>query len=175
MTWLEEIDWRRGVAWLGLAAGPMVALAAVALLWWMSTGPTALARVPDLTGLRADAADALAGQSGLATKPVRVVRGGQAGTVIGQSPEPGAFLRRGRQITVAVTLGARQVVVPQVVGMPVDQARGVIAQAGLSVSAVIYRQYPEAEPGRVVSTLPAAGARADQGSGVELDVPLPPH
>jgi serine/threonine-protein kinase len=85
------------------------------------------------------------------------------------------FIHRGEQITVAVTLGARQVAVPQVVGMPVDQARAVIARAGLTVSAVVYRDYPEAEPGRVVSTLPAAGARTDQGSGVEIDVPLPPH
>jgi hypothetical protein len=172
---VPDVDWRRGLDWLRIAVGPIVAVGAVALLWSMSSGHTALARVPDFTGVRAGVADAYAGEYGLHAKGVRVVHGGIAGTVVAQSPKPGSFLHRGEAVTVAITVGARQVVVPQVASMPVDQARGVLTRAGLAVGAVVYRDYPEREPGRVVATSPPPGTRVDQGTGVEVYVPLPPH
>jgi len=172
---VPDVDWRRGLAWLRVGAGLLVAAAAVALLWRMSNGPTALTRVPDLGGLRADVADAVAGDEGLHTKDVRLAHGGIAGTVFTQDPKPGAFLHRGAIVTVGVATGARQVVVPQVASMPLDQARDVLTRAGLSVGAVIYKSYPDQEQGRVVDTSPAAGSRVDQGTPVEVDIPLPPH
>ena len=172
---LPDVDWRRGLQWLRMGTGLFVAVAAVALLWRMSTGPTALARVPDLSALRADVADAIAGEEGFHTKDVRLVHGGVAGTVFSQDPKPGAFLDRGAVVTVGVATGARQVVVPQVASMPLDQARDVLARAGLTVGAVIYKSYPDAEPGRVVATSPEPGSRVDQATPVDLEVPLPPH
>jgi serine/threonine-protein kinase len=175
MDVLNRLDWRRGVEWLRLAVGPLLAVGAVVLLWAMSNTPTSLVRVPELAGLRADAANAAAGGLGFQTRDVRVVHGGVAGTVVGQDPKAGAYLARGATVTVAVTLGARQVVVPQVAGLPVDQARDALTGAGLSVGAVIYRDYPQGEPGRVVATSPAAGARVDEGTPVDMDAPLPPR
>jgi len=172
---LPHVDWRRGLEWLSSSAGLIVAAAAVAGIWFMSTGPSALVRVPDFSGMRADVAEAFAGGSGLHTKDVRVVHGGPAGTVVLQTPKTGTYLRRGSVVTLAITTGARQVVVPQVASMPLDQARDVLTKAGLGVGAVIFRDNPEREPGRVVTTTPKAGARVDQGTAVNLEVPLPPH
>jgi len=174
VRFVPDVDWRRGFGWLQATTGPLMAVGAVALLWTMSTKPDALARVPDVTGLAAPAANTVAAGDGLQTRSVRVVHGGVAGTVVGQDPKPGAVVRRGEAVTLMVTTGAPQVVVPQVVSMPVDQARGVIRRAGLAVGAVVYRAYPDREPGRVVVTSPPAGSRVDQGSPVDLDVPLPP-
>jgi serine/threonine-protein kinase len=106
---------------------------------------------------------------------VRVVHGGIAGTVVAQIPKPGAFMHRGETVTIEITVGARQIAVPQVASMPVDQARDVLTRAGFSVAAVVYRDYPDREPGRVVATSPPPGTQVDQGTGVELYVPLPPH
>jgi serine/threonine-protein kinase len=172
---LPDVDWRRGLAWMHMSAGLIVAAAAVAGLWVMSTGPAALVRVPDFTGLRAEVAAAVAGDHGLHSKEVRVVHGGPAGTVIVQNPKVGSFLKRGSTVTLAITTGARQVVVPQVASMPLDQARDVLTKAGLSVGAVVFRQYPDREPGRVISTKPAPGGRVDQGTAVDVVVPLPPR
>lgn len=158
---------------MGAATGPLIAAAAVALLWAMSIGPMALARVPDLRGLASPAAGALAAERGLRTRDIRVVHGGIAGTVVSQNPPAGALLRRGEAVTVAVTIGARQVVVPDLTGMPLEQARGVLRRRGLAVGAVVYSDHPGREPGRVVATSPEPGSRVDQGTRIRIDVPLP--
>jgi serine/threonine-protein kinase len=172
---LPDVEWRRGLDWLRMSAGLLVAAAAVVLVWRLSTAPAALTRTPDMTGMRADVAEASAAEAGLHTKDVRIVHGGAPGTVVLQTPKAGTFLARGSVITVAITTGAKQVGVPQVASMPVDQARDVLARAGLGIGAVIYRSYPDREPGRVVSQSPSAGSRVDEGTSVDLVVPLPPH
>jgi serine/threonine-protein kinase len=159
--------------WPRVPAGLVAAAATIALIWTMSNAPTALARVPELTGLRSNAADAFAGEFGLLTKNVRVMHGGVAGTVVDQTPKAGTFMQRGDVITVAVSAGARQVVVPDVTGMPLEQARVVLERADLEIGAVIYKAVPQREPGRVVETTPVARSRVDEGSGVDMTVPLP--
>jgi beta-lactam-binding protein with PASTA domain len=59
--------------------------------------------------------------------------------------------------------------------MPLDQARDVLRRRGLAVGAVVYRDYPGREPGRVVGTTPVPGTRVDQGTRIDMEVPLPPH
>jgi serine/threonine-protein kinase len=171
MNWLRSfnplrVDWRRVLDyWPRVPAGLVAAAATIALIWTMSNAPTALARVPELTGLRSNAADAFAGEFGLLTKNVRVMHGGVAGTVVDQTPKAGTFMQRGA--------GARQVVVPDVTGMPLEQARMVLERADLEIGAVIYKAVPQREPGRVVETTPVARSRVDEGSGVDMTVPLP--
>src|SRR5438093_1027142 len=92
---VHMVDWRRGLDWLRVWAGMIVAAGAVAGLWAMSTGPTALIRAPDFTGMRANVAEAVAAEDGLHTKDVRLVHGGVAGTVVGQEPKAGVFVNRG--------------------------------------------------------------------------------
>ena len=175
MNRLPHLDWDRAADWLWALIGPLLAVGAVALLWAMSSAPDALTRVPDLGGLRSNVAAALAGEQGLRTKDVRVVHGGIAGTVVDQTPKAGAFLRRGEVVTVGITVGAKQVAVPDVSSMPLDQAREVLSRRGLGIGAVVYRDYPGREPGRVIATTPVPGTRVDQGTRVEIEVPLPPH
>jgi serine/threonine-protein kinase len=95
-------------------------------------------------------------------------QGGVAGTVIEQDPAPGEALDRGATITIFVTQGARQVTVPDVKGMPVDQARQVLRQAKLEPGDVVYRNVAGREPDRVVSTNPAAGRSVDEATRVEI-------
>jgi serine/threonine-protein kinase len=101
------------------------------------------------------------------------MHGGVAGTVVDQTPKAGTFMQRGEVVTLAVSAGARQVVVPDVTGMPLEQARTVLERAHLQIGAVIYKAVPQREPGRVVETSPAPRSRVDESSGVDVTVPLP--
>jgi serine/threonine-protein kinase len=164
---------RLAAHWPRVPFGFVIALAGVALVWNMSTRPAALTRVPELTGLRADAAAALAATHGLRTKNVRVLHGGPTSAVVDQTPASGTFLERGGLITLDVASGAPQVVVPNVTGMPFDQARAAIERARLDLGAVIYKAIPRREPGRVVMTSPPPRSRVDEGTSVDVTMPLP--
>lgn len=148
--------------------GPVIAVGAVAVLWAMSTLPSALARVPDLRRGPSDAAAATAQRNGFTVVIVERDGGGIAGTVVGQDPSPGTYLRRGEAVTLEVSRGAPQVAVPDLAGMPVDQARDALEDAGLRLGDVRYRVFRGREPGRVVSSDPGAGADLDRGSSVEV-------
>jgi beta-lactam-binding protein with PASTA domain len=57
--------------------------------------------------------------------------------------------------------------------MPLEQARTVLERAHLQIGAVIYEAIPQREQGRVVETAPVPRSRVDEGSGVDVTVPLP--
>ncbi|MGH2760199.1 MAG: PASTA domain-containing protein, partial [Actinomycetota bacterium] len=107
-------------------AGPVLAAAAVAGLWGMSTGTDALGRVPDLAGLGLQAAQGRAQASGYATRVVLESGPGVAGTVLNHEPEAGSLAERGSPIVLRVSQGARRVRVPDVRGMPVAEALGLL-------------------------------------------------
>jgi beta-lactam-binding protein with PASTA domain len=144
----------------------------------ISKGP-APATVPDVRGLRqADAVAALA-RAGL-TAQVRhqfdeETAGGRA---IGTDPPAGTDATRGSSVILLVSTAS---VVPQVVGLPVDQARQVLAQAGLN--STVSRSgdgfgfgFLEGFPGgfsggvagQVISQSPAAGQLVRPGATIEL-------
>lgn len=160
-------------AWLGrVPAGPVVAVVAVLALWAMGTVPSAVGRVPHLVGLKADIATALAAEDGFRAETVFRNVGGVPGTVVGQHPSAGEFRARGSAVTVEVSRGARQVKVPDVKGMPVDEARRVLEEQRLRIGEAIYRVFPDREPGRVVETDPPAGRQVDEGTTVDLTAAL---
>ena len=85
-----------------------------------------------------------------------------------QHPPPSAILHHGGSIDLHVTRGAPQVAVPDVRGMPVDEAQRVLRQSQLSPGDVTYRTIPGGEPNRVIATDPAAGKNVDAGSTVDV-------
>ena len=151
-----------------MPAGPLIAIAAVVGLWLMSTAPDALGRVPDLQGLPVETARIQSDAAGYKPRILLQDGPGRAGTVLRQHPPPSAILHHGGSIDLHVTRGARQVAVPDVRGMPVDEAQRVIRQAQLSPGDVTYRTIPDSEPNRVIATDPAAGATVDAGSTVHM-------
>jgi serine/threonine-protein kinase len=161
--------WTRVFGW----AGPVLAAAAVTALWTMSTSADAVDRVPDLRGLRLDVAQTTASTSGYTTRVVLGSGPGVAGTVLDHEPTAGSLLARGSPIELHVTRGARQIRVPDVRGMPVSEARQLLAEAELTPGSVTYRPAPGKEPNRVIVSEPAAGASVDSGTSVDLTAATP--
>jgi serine/threonine-protein kinase len=159
----------RALRWVG----PVIAVAAVAGVWGMSTGTDALDRVPDLEGLGLQVAQAKAQSSGYPTRVVLAEGPGVAGTVLDHEPPAGSLAQRGSPIVLRVTQGARQVRVPDVRGMPVAEALRLLDEAELAPGNVTYRREPDKEPNRVVMSDPAPGAAVDAGTGVHLTATTP--
>ena len=77
-------------------------------------------------------------------------------------------------VAVLVTQGS-SVTVPNVVGKSQAEAAAALDGAGLKVGKVTQDPSAQAEPGGVVSQDPAAGAKADEGSAVDLVIAAVPQ
>ncbi|OIV36239.1 hypothetical protein BIV57_17245 [Mangrovactinospora gilvigrisea] len=86
-----------------------------------------------------------------------------AGQVAKQSPSDVA--PQGSKVTLYVSAGAKQVTVPDVTGMKVDEAKKVLKKAGFKASTGFHLFGGNT----VKSTSPAAGQQAPEGSTVNLD------
>lgn len=100
----------------------------------------------------------------------------QDGRVLIQSVPPDVVLKSGNEVSFIVgkleqePLGMRRVIVPDVLGMSVDQARGVIVRNGLAVGKIIYEYSDLLVPDTVISQNPSANAMVQFGQPVELTV-----
>lgn len=128
------------------------------------------ARVPDVNGMSADAADEL-----LSARKLRlVVRDRRTdprvppGAVIAQTPLPQSRIHLGGEVSVVVSTGAAHTEVPLLVGQTLDQAKQAIESAGLKLGPV--SETNEGEPGKVTAVVPPQGAVVDPGTTIALTV-----
>ncbi|MGN1147018.1 MAG: Stk1 family PASTA domain-containing Ser/Thr kinase, partial [Lachnospiraceae bacterium] len=133
--------------------------------------------VPDITGLSyEDAANKLAGKGFSVNKTESYSSTVERGNVISQSPNGGQKAPAGSVITVNVSLGQEdnKVRVPNLMGLPEDEAVAKLVEAGLAVStAEVYSS--EYEMGLVCYQSYSYGSYVDPGTTVELKVSLGPE
>ena len=133
----------------------------------VSNGPPGVA-MPDVVGLAAaDAVNALQARKLTATlqqKPSQEA----PGTVLAQSPKPGARAKPGTNVILQVAKGNAAVSVPNVVGQTQQQAVSALQQAGLKATTA---QVPSSQAnGTVVAQNPVPGQKVSQGSSVRVNV-----
>lgn len=133
----------------------------------VSNGPPK-AGVPSVVGLKLSVAIARLRAAHLDSRQKIVFARSAPGTVVKQTPAPGAEVKKGAPVLLAVSKGPQRVTVPTVVGRKRDDAVATVRKAGL-VAAVF--SVPATEPqGVVVAQHPAAGLKAPKGSRVRLNV-----
>ncbi len=149
------------------AAGAEVAIGATVNLV-VSAGPEPV-EVPDLTGKTADEARQILEDLGLTMTVAgeEDVAKAKASTVTRFSPQAGATTRKGS--TVEVWLATGNVKVPDVKGLPLEQATKTLESQGFVVESS-KREDPEHDPGTVVEQTPASQSVAAVGSSVQLVV-----
>lgn len=128
-------------------------------------------RVPDLTGLPPAAAAAQLEEAGLTEGEHAEVFGeSPAVVVVAQSPPAGSLAAPGSRVSFLINRHPRErhVVMPDVVGEPVDVAQGWLGRSGFRVDGVQPVPYPGIPTGTVVKQAPAAGGPASPGTGVVL-------
>jgi len=131
------------------------------------------ARVPDVVGMRAEAADEL-----LSARKLRlVVRERRAdpavavGSVIEQNPLAQSRVTSGGEVAVVLSTGPAQRTVPNIVGQALEAAQKLLEEAGLKPGALT--EGDTGEPNTVTAVSPAVGAVVEPGSAVALTVARP--
>ena len=135
---------------------------------FVSNGPTTV-RVPDVVGLSDDDARRRVRRADLRPEVERESSTKvPEGTVIRTDPGPDRLIERNSAVTLFVSSGPGQVVVPNVVGEDQESAVARLREEGLSP---IVRERSSSEPvDTVVDQSPAADQRVDEGSSVTIFV-----
>jgi len=116
--------------------------------------------VPDVRGRTPAEARLLAEERGLATQIERQYYNPTVpeGRVLSQVPEPGAVVRRGWELRLALSLGPQRVTIPEVVGESERAASIILQQRGLDSSSRAEVVLPQIAAGQVVGQDPPANA-----------------
>ena len=135
---------------------------------FVSNGPTTV-KVPDVVGLTETDARRRVRRADLRVAVERESSTKVAdGTVIRTDPGPGRLIERNSSVTLVVSSGPGEVVVPSVVGDDQEDAISRLREEGLSP---IVRERSSSEPvNTVVEQSPPAGQRVDEGSSVTIFV-----
>jgi beta-lactam-binding protein with PASTA domain len=135
----------------------------------VGTGPDSVS-VPDVSGVSATQAGQILEEAGLVLGEVVEEYSDTApeGSIISQDPVEGESVEPGEEVDVTVSLGVEQVEVPEVYGVPVDEAQAILDEAGIN-SEPVESTLPNDEPaGTALATEPGVGALVDPGSTLPL-------
>jgi beta-lactam-binding protein with PASTA domain len=136
---------------------------------FISSGPELVA-VPAVIGFSRDSAEAQISEAGLVPAVQEAESEEPEGEVISQDPSAGSELRLGSTVTITVSTGIEQVVVPDVVGIGAGDAERQLRADGL---VPVRREMEVAEPsedGQVIDQRPAAGVEVERGREVVIVV-----
>ncbi|MBW7885117.1 MAG: PASTA domain-containing protein [Caldilineaceae bacterium] len=155
------------------APGTNVAISSTVALV-ISSGPE-MVTVPEVVNQsEADATSALQ-EAGFAVTATQQHSSSVAqGNVISASPAPGTSVEKGSTVEIVVSAGPEMVTVPNVVNQTQAQAAAALQQAGLAATASQQSSTSVAQ-GNVISSSPAAGARVEKGSTVQIVVSSGPE
>ena len=135
-------------------------------------------RVPDVTGLSLEEAGKTLEKEGLKVElgDERFHSTIPKNHVIDQNPRPDSIVRKGRVVKLDISMGPRQVEVPNVIGDNIRTARIKIENANLTVDEQIEEVFSDVHPeGRVVGQNPLGGGLQDMGAEVSLVVSKGPR
>ena len=139
-----------------------------------STIPTVA--TPNFQGLTLSDAEATAEDYGLVVRVNQVETAQfEPDTVIGQDPAPGEAVDAGSTIELSVAAPIPTNPVPDVVGLPLDEAIGEIEDAGFRVGDISEQYSSDISAGDVISTDPEVDAELATGSRIDLVVSIGPQ
>ena len=127
--------------------------------------------VPDVRGMSEENAKALLNKKGLGIQVVtrKESKKYKAGKISKQTPEAGEKVSKHTKIEVVVSSGlvGSKKAIPDVSGMSETEAQNDLEEAGFKVTSSF--QYDDSvESGKVISTTPEAGTKAEKGSTVTM-------
>jgi len=137
---------------------------------WLSSGPS-VSRVPAVVGLTERTAQLRLETEGVAIRDLVVVRSSAfpAGTIVAQTPSPGAAADT---VALLVNQGeqGRTYVMPDLIGVNAGQAATVLRERGFRVALTAEQPYPGVPPGIVLRQSPLGGFQISPGDAISLEV-----
>ena len=145
-------------------------IGAGAMLGWFS-GDNDEVEVPDFKGMTLEEAQIEAEKYGL-----KVEEGDQVyspdqeeGKITSQTPGKGAKVSKGKVITVNISLGKKDGVVPNIVGMDYEEAKEYLEDFGFELGMVVKVKSTKPENTVITQTV-EAGSTADKGTVIDVEV-----
>ncbi|MDP9303019.1 MAG: PASTA domain-containing protein [Actinomycetota bacterium] len=155
-----ERDW-----WLWLALLLLLVVGGLLAWYFLSRGGDK-ATVPNVIGLREDAAAVRIHDRGLDVLPRTDASNRPPGIVFAEKPGPGTQLDKGQAVTIFISSG--RLAVPDVTGLPLADAQQELTAKGFKVA--VKRVASSRPKGIVIGQEPVAGVTAVSGTTVTLNV-----
>ena len=130
--------------------------------------------VPDVVGLTENEARAALDEAGLNAEEEQGPSRRQPGIIFKTDPEAGEEAEEGDTVTIFVSTGPREVAVPDVIGLPLPEARERIEEEGLEVGDIT-RTPSEEEEGTVIGQEFPEDAQVQTGTRIGLEVSSGPQ
>ncbi|MFC5723170.1 Stk1 family PASTA domain-containing Ser/Thr kinase [Streptomyces gamaensis] len=138
-------------------------------VWYINAGQfTTVPAVLDMTREKAEQELGRAGLGVTADEAYNDVV--ERGRVAVSDPKPGERIRSNGKVRIVVSKGPERAEVPNVTGMPLDEAKRRVEKAGLVVGDVAQQFSGETAQGSVLATDPRPGEQRRPGSAVALTV-----
>jgi serine/threonine-protein kinase len=135
----------------------------------VSTGAPKVA-LPDVQGLTFDKAKEQLEAKGFVVEKETQESDQRPDVVIGQDPKGDTELEKGATITLTVAVEKAKSTVPDVSNKSCDEAKAQMQQNGLKGDCVEVDTQDQNLVGKVIQTTPQAGAQADKGSTVQIQI-----
>ncbi|MEU6733125.1 Stk1 family PASTA domain-containing Ser/Thr kinase [Streptomyces physcomitrii] len=163
-------DPRRRRVFLLVAAAVALAVTLVAGFWYINSGQFTTVP-PLLTKTQAQAEDRLS-EAGLDVGDIRREYSDtdKRGTVMATRPAPGERIRGNAEVGLTVSLGPKNVKVPDLTGMSLAEAKERLKRANLAPGMVTRAFDEDVAQGKVLATEPERGATRRAGSAIALTV-----
>lgn len=155
----------------GIVVGVIAGLVVIgALIWAIIGGSGDSVEVPDVVGMTTSEATQAIEKAGFSVGTTESVYTDEmeAGRVFKQSPKGKDKAKKGSKINLTVSQGKEQIDVPDVRGMSQAEASNAITQAGFAVGKISEQESDSVESGKVISTDPAGGSKANKGSTINI-------
>ncbi|MDP3284980.1 MAG: PASTA domain-containing protein [Desulfobacterales bacterium] len=88
--------------------------------------------------------------------------------VIGQSPEPGSEIKKGRDIRITISKGATTILMPDLKGLPIQQARIILEENDLCEANVSFVYIDNVEKDEIIAQNPPEGKEIERKKCVDL-------
>ena len=136
-----------------------------------SKAPVAKVAVPTgITNTSLSNAQSLLRGAGLASTVKYVVNNVQKNTVLSSDPTSGTKIPEGSTVTLTVSSGPSNVLVPSLAGQSQPQAGALLGSVGLNVGSITQAASSQYPSGEVISSTPGAGQSVPPGSSVDIVV-----
>lgn len=169
----EPAPKRHMATYVLLALAVVAALVLVGLagksLFTASNGAPKVA-VPTVVNLTQAQAEAKLRTAGFKPIPSFATNAAEKGKVVDQSPQGGELFPANTTVTINVSSGPGDAVVPDVQGQSAASAKVTLVAVGLNVGKVEPVDDPTLDKGKVIETVPPAGETVPAGSAIILKV-----
>lgn len=142
--------------------------------WWFSSGPGGLAAIPDLTGRSIEQAIEALEPLGVVIEQDEENSGSiPEGFVSRTDPAAGSRIFKNSVVKVFISLGPKQLRVPEVSGLSAEEAKKLLTDSGFVLGSS-KNFFGDAPQGQVLGLSAPAGAILNQGSVLDLRISLGP-